>query len=389
MNINVSNLTPASAVELAWEKVRGLKDIVKKHQKEGDELRRLPPAVAEAFLAADLYRVMVPVDFGGLGIDPLTMFDLVEEMASYDGSTGWNFTIGGGGSVLCGSMSIEKLAYMFGDPHCNLAGSGSPPGRAVATEGGYLLTGCWGWGSAVHQARHAGGNAFIFDGDTQRMDNGAPVMRFFFIPQNEIEILDTWNTGGMRGTGSTHWQVKDHFVPEDMVVKVYAGVSEHPAPVYRLPGSYFGFNLCCVSLGAARGAIEGLKALGQKPGSLIKDNPFAQYALAKAEALHEANRLNVRESFRPIWEAVQAGEPVTLEQKARARRSYVLAVEASIEAVQLVVEAAGGAGVSEDYPFARALRDVHATHAHIVLSRKFMELAGQVSFGDTFNNPIF
>jgi alkylation response protein AidB-like acyl-CoA dehydrogenase len=287
-------------------------------------------------------------------------------------------------------MTIANLTRLFGEPHCNLAGSGSPPGRAIAVEGGYRLSGRWGWASAIHQARYVGGTAFIHDGDVMRKEaNGAPVIRFFFLPREEVEVLDTWFASGMRGTGSTDWTVQDHFVPEDMALKVYSGKSAHSDPIYRVPGTYFGFNLCPVSLGVARGAIEGLKALAKGGKSSIKDNAFAQYAVAKAEALHESSALNARESFRIIWDKVNAGSPIGLEEKARARRAFVHAVEASIDAVKLVCEAAGGAALMDAHPFARALRDVHATHAHIVLSRRFMELAGQVSFGTQFVNPIF
>jgi alkylation response protein AidB-like acyl-CoA dehydrogenase len=390
MSAELVTALPKSGAERAWEKVRSLRPVIEAHRAEGDELRRLPPAVAEAFLAADIYRVMVPTEFGGLGIDPLTLFDLIEEIASYDGSTGWNFAIGSGGSVFCSDMSIENLTKFFSEPHCNLAASGAPPGRAVAVEGGYRVTGRWTWGSAIHQARYVGGIAFIYDGEAPRKGpNGAPVVRFFMMPQKDVEILDTWFAGGMRATGSTDWTVTDLFVPEDLALKVYPGASVHPAPIYRVPGTYFGFNLCPVSLGVARSAIQGLKALGRREGSALKTYPFAQYAVAKAEALYDASVLSVRESFRVIWNKVVAGTPIVIEEKARCRRAVVHAVEASVEAVNLVCEAAGGASIMDAQPFARALRDVHATHAHLVLSRKFMELAGQVAFGIEFSNPIF
>jgi alkylation response protein AidB-like acyl-CoA dehydrogenase len=58
------------------------------HHKEGDQLRHLPPALAEAFLRHDVYRMLLPADLGGAGIDPLDYLALVEDVAAVDGSIG-------------------------------------------------------------------------------------------------------------------------------------------------------------------------------------------------------------------------------------------------------------------------------------------------------------
>ena len=59
----------------------------------------------------------------------------------------------------------------------------------------------------------------------------------------------------------------------------------------------------------------------------------------------------------------------------------VHAVESSLEAVQLCYSAAGGSALFENEPFERALRDVNAAAAHLVLQREMMEDAGRVALG--------
>jgi alkylation response protein AidB-like acyl-CoA dehydrogenase len=57
------------------------------YREDGDVLRRLPPAVADAFLQHDIYRMLLPHELGGAALDPLGYLQLVEDLASIDGST--------------------------------------------------------------------------------------------------------------------------------------------------------------------------------------------------------------------------------------------------------------------------------------------------------------
>ncbi|MET0546841.1 MAG: acyl-CoA dehydrogenase family protein [Caulobacterales bacterium] len=384
MDVKVS----ASGVEEALRRVRALRPLILAHQREADHLRRLPDEVARGMVSADLFRVLIPRDLGGWGLDPLTMYDLVEEMSFYDGAAGWNFAVCAGGIVICGALSPARAKEILSTPDCAFAASGAP-GRAVAVEGGYLLSGKWAWASGIHHAKIVAGGAVIYDGDVMRVTaNGAPQMRMCIVPKDKISILDAWDTGGMRGTGSTEWEAADLFIPETDACLMNGG-AQHPDPVFNLPGSFFGFEISAVALGVARSAFEGLRDLAAHNAMGLRDQGYAQYAMAKSQALHESGHLNAKEAFRSIWISTQAGAPISMEQRARARRAYVHAVEASIEAVRLCCEAAGGAAVFERYPFARALRDVHAVHAHIVLSRRFMEMAGQAAFGLPIAHPIF
>ena len=83
----------ASRLEEIRRGVRGLKPLIVEHRAEAERLKHLPGPVRKAFLDLDLYRILVPEDLGGSGLDPLAYFDLCEELASYDGSVGWNFAL--------------------------------------------------------------------------------------------------------------------------------------------------------------------------------------------------------------------------------------------------------------------------------------------------------
>src|SRR5215813_5517774 len=57
-------------MERVWERTRELRPVVEAHCGEGDVLRHLPEPIAEAFLKANVYRLLVPEELGGEGVDP-------------------------------------------------------------------------------------------------------------------------------------------------------------------------------------------------------------------------------------------------------------------------------------------------------------------------------
>lgn len=378
-----------------WAETHSLRPIIEASREDADRLRRLPDPVARAFVDRDIYRLMLPEDMGGRGLAPLCLFDLVEEVASYDGSVGWNYAIGSNSGSMAGLMDPDVARQLYGDPSIATAGSGPPQGRAIAVEGGYRVTGTFAWASGVYQAKWVMGGCFVFDGDEmRRRPDGSPVVRHVFVPASDITILDRWHTGGMRGTGSTEFTVTDIFVPEGCTFALFGAEPTHPSPIYRLPTSFFGFALTAVPLGIARSTIASLKDLAvQKaappPRQGLAQQPFAQYVVAKAEAMVDAARIGVRDAFVQLWREVCENHESTLPSRARLRRASVHAVETSVEAVQMCYRAAGGTALFTDQPFERALRDVNAAAGHIVFQRAMMEDAGRVALGLPALLPMF
>lgn len=378
-----------------WEETRSLRPIVGAARDEADTLRRLPDTVARAFVERDIYRILLPQDMGGRGLSPLCVFDLIEEVSTYDGSVGWNYAIGTNGGSLAGIMDQDFARELFADAEIATAGSGPPQGRAVATEGGYRVSGTFGWASGVHQARWVMGGCFVFDGAEMRKGpNGIPVVRHVMVPASDITILDSWKTGGMRGTGSTEFTLDNVFVPEQRAFVMFGSVPKHDSPLYRLPISYFGFGLTAVPLGIARATIAALRDLAAKktpppPRQGLAHQPFTQYVVAKGDAMVEGARLGVRDAFDRMWREVKETGEASIQARARMRRSSVHAVETSVEAVQLCYRAAGGTALFSDQPFERALRDVNAVAGHIVFQRAMMEDAGRVAMGLPPLLPMF
>jgi alkylation response protein AidB-like acyl-CoA dehydrogenase len=371
----------------AWEDVRSLRPIIEAARGEGDALRRLPDAIAQAFLERDIYRLMLPADLGGAGMDPVQHFDLTLEVSRYDACAGWNYGLGTISGVLAGGLPPEAARKVFSTPECAQAGSAPPQGRAVATEGGYRVTGRWGWASGIHQARRVIGGCIVYDGDTPRVGpNGAPVVLHVLVPIEEVEVLDTWRTGGMRGTGSTEFAMHDVFVPAERAMKMFGDEHTQPHPIFKLPTSFFGLGLAAVPLGVALSTIEALKALALSkklaaPRTILADQASVQYTLAKTRAMVEAAISGVRDAASRMWADICTDGAASLESRTRLRRSMIHAVDTGIEAVSMCYREAGGSAVFQSAPFERALRDVYTVGGHIVFQRAMMEDAGRAELG--------
>src|SRR6185312_1892071 len=196
--------------ERIWERVRALRPVIEAHRDEAQSLHHLPDPVARAFANANVYRLLLPGEYGGENVDLLTYSDLVEEVASYDGSAGWNYSIGSSTPLIFGDLPPSRLRMIFGAPDACVAASTTPLGRAIEVEGGYRLSGRFAWASGIHHARWVVAMAAIFDGEIMRKSPiGTPVVLGFVMPREDCTVLDTWHVLGMRGTGSTEFEVDD------------------------------------------------------------------------------------------------------------------------------------------------------------------------------------
>ena len=102
------------------------------------------------------------------------------------------------------------------------------------------------------------------------------IARFGFLPANECEILDTWNTNGLRGSGSHDWTVKNGFIPEERTFNLAAPTIYREGPLYALPNLLL-YKLAGIGLGIGRGAIEDFTALASNKPLTFK-SPSASKA---------------------------------------------------------------------------------------------------------------
>jgi indole-3-acetate monooxygenase len=370
---------------------RALGPALKDASDEIERGRRLPNAIVEQLKRAGMFRMAMPKAWGGPEIDFPTQVRVIETLCTFDASAGWCVMIGVDGGYMTAYIDQAVARAMYPDIDSPTAITFFPPGKAVKRAGGYVVNGRWPFGSGCQHADWLVGHFAIFDGDAPRMmPNGFPETRFGFFPAADCEILDTWNTVGLRGSGSHDWQVKDRFVPEERTFNFAVPKPYRKGPLDILPNLLL-YKLAGVPLGIARGAIDDFVAIAAgkaltfksptKNPPTLRDEPYAQNAIAQAEALVSSARAFVYETFEDMWQVLVSAEMPSLKCRARARLAMVHASTACTQAVELLYKANGGASVYSGNPLERRLRDIQTAGQHTVVSMKTWEAAGRVLLG--------
>ncbi|MCL7423441.1 MAG: acyl-CoA dehydrogenase family protein [Methylobacter sp.] len=378
-----------SSTDTLLRAVREIEPIIRQHAPEAERERKLAAPVARAMHQAGLYRLWRPKALGGFELDPISGLRIIEEVSRIDSAAGWNLQI---------AVAHDMFAPWFGDQaaqeifHADAVpvGAFNPVRKAVPVAGGYRISGRTSFVSGAHHATAFIGFAQIHDGDRLRVDaNGVPEMRLIAVPASEAEIVDNWNTMGMRGSGSHDVEMRDAFIPEHWAAPwgpLEKPGSAHEGPLYRLTVWPAIAALVAPALGIARAAIDEAVALiiNKTPAfgtKTLKDYGVVQTRLAQAEAKLGASRAFLFEAFEEAWQEAVAGRAVTVKLKGKLQLAMTHATLECAQAVSLVHEIAGASGIREEYAFERHFRDVHVITQHGFTNASKLESVGQILLG--------
>jgi indole-3-acetate monooxygenase len=105
-----------------------------------------------------------------------------------------------------------------------------------------------------------------------------------------------------------------------------------------------------------------------RPGRALAERLTIQAEVGRAEALYQSGRAFLYDSVAESWAAVQAGREIEVMQLALLRLARTHAVQAAVQAVDLMYTAAGGSSVYTSNLLERAFRDVHTITQHISMN---------------------
>jgi len=374
----------------AWiERVRALAPSVARWRDTAERERRLPPPLVEALRDAGMFALSSPALADGPALDHETAVRVIEELSRLDGSVGWNAMVATWAAITSSYLPEAGLREVYrGGPGTVIAGGGAPSGTAIPVPGGFRLTGRWGVASGCHQAAWMmGGASVTLHGKPRLGPDGSPELRIFVVPATACEILDTWHTMGLRGTGSHDWQLRDVFVPDSLSYPMTFGEAREPGV---LSFATFPWYVCGraagVALGIARDAIETFTAVARTKIPMGSQTPLAtrstvQDRLGRAEALVRSGRALLYETVRALPPSPRCSVAISEDLKAAMRLACTHAVQSAIEAVDLMFHAAGMAGVYTASRLERCFRDVHVVSQHIIVAASNLEAAGKHLLG--------
>ena len=261
------------------------------------------------------------------------------------------------------------------------------PASAVEVDGGYRVSGRWSFVSNCHHCTWLALSCVVVAGDAAAAAADGPPIVMAFVPASQWQIIDTWDTVGLRATGSHDIEVSDVFVPAHRAISIQLSEPVRDGALFRFPVvGLFSVGMAACALGLARAAIdEVLDLAGTKTpfgmSSTLATRATTQIAVCEAIATaRSARALLVQETDR-MWQAVQAGEPPTAEQRALLRIATTHATGAAAAAVDRAYTAAGSSAIFGSSPLQRCLRDIHTLTQHFFVAPPTYEMTGKVLLG--------
>lgn len=337
--------------------------------------RRLPAELVDVLRDSGLLRAGAPVEVDALELPAGTALRCAEEVARGDASAGWCVSIAITSSLLVAYLPPMTRDELFGEGRGVAAGVWAPQGEARRETGGAVVSGRWAFCSGITHAD------VLFAGCALE-DRPAVVA----LPTEELRILDTWHTLGLRGTGSHDTVADEVFVPDERVLSIFDG-PVIDRPLYRFPP--FGFFAACITaaaMGNARAAIDDFVELaGTKKGvaasRTLAQRSTIQAAVAAAEASLEAARAGYYQAVDTAWQASLNEPSVPLDARNRLRLAATHGVRVSADVVRTMYDLAGGSAIYDGAPLQRRFRDAFTATAHFQVNEASRELPGRILLG--------
>jgi indole-3-acetate monooxygenase len=337
--------------------------------------------IIEKLKQIGVYRALVPKRFGGNEWSPKQFCELIEQLSKADGSVGWVASFGMSPAYL-GSLPEATLEQLYKDsPDIVFAGGIFPPQPAEITDAGVVVSGRWKFSSGCMGADIVG------VGISPQKDNEAQGLpRMAVMPANKAQIDITWDTVGLKGTGSHDLVVKDVLVAKEWTF-VRGEPSKLPEPFFKYPSLSLATQvLTVVGIGVAAAAIEEFQKLAPGKSSItggaeIASRPVTQYEFAQAEAEFKAARVWFYDTMQIVWNEVVAGRTPSAEQISDMRLSCTHVARVCARVTRKIQMLAGMTAIYTHNPFSRFVNDTNVVTQHAFMGDATLQNAGLVSFG--------
>jgi len=350
---------------------------------EIEAARRLPEDLASAMAQAGLMRMYVPRAYGGLALAPTQANQVLTALAEGDASVAWCAMIAATTAITASFLPPAHAEEIFAKPNVITGGVFAPLGKAEADGADVIVTGRWAWASGSANCDWLMGGCIMMEGGAPRLKaNGQPETRMVIVPRAQVELIDTWQVTGLRGTGSGDMAMHAVRAPADRSVSLSDDVSrfadEGPAfamPVFALLAS----GIAAVARGNARGALGAFAALAATKKPQGASRPLAERGVVQAEWAKAYAAFCAAEAY---FEGAQAalertGQGASLQQRAHLRLACAHLTRASADLCRALYDLGGGESVYERSPLQRRFRDAHVATQHIMVAPAMFETTGR------------
>jgi alkylation response protein AidB-like acyl-CoA dehydrogenase len=389
---------PAAQASSLAERIAELAPDIRAGGDEAQQLRRLPPQLAEKLIDAGFFRFTLPTELGGEDATTLETIEVLEDISAIDASVGWNVMLGSEiNAMAAGGMdkTLAREVYLE-NPRvvmCGGGGPGSNPAYAIEQDNGsYKVWGETTFISGCHNSTWCFMGSVILDDGKPRVNSaGEPVVKMWFLHRSQWEIIDTWDVAGLRGSGSHSVKAEGAVVePKWHPVDLMSTPALYDNPVFRIPVPLrLSYNKVAIGLGIAKGALQTYVDIANNKvpmmsASKLMERPIAQYRMGELTAKYRAARSYVFDAMGAVEEELKTGvEAPSSATTINARLACTYAAQACREVVDEVHSACGTSASYMSNPLERKLRDAHGAASHRWVAAPLYETLGGILFGKT------
>ena len=371
-------------------RAREIAPILQEHANWNEQHQRLHDETIQALEQAGVFKLRAPKRYGGYEADSRTLVEVLAELGQGDGSTAWVAWVLTSNTWLVGLFPDAVQDEVFSTPDVRVSGTLSPTGKAERRDGGFVLSGQWHFHSG---SLHSQWSVMAAMSTTEE---GMPTPVAVLIPTAELEVLDDWDTAGLRGTGSVSSRAREVFVPAERVFSVLsllAGQSASrlnaEAPIYRSPMvPTIAAAASGTPLGLAKAAMTAF--FQRLPGRGIAYTTYDKQAEAPITHLQVAEAaMKIDEAEFHAYRAASlvdtkatSGDAWTLEERARVRMDAAMVARLAKEAIDILNTASGGSSIYSSVPIQRIGRDIQAANLQGMMHPNTnLELYGRIRCG--------
>jgi alkylation response protein AidB-like acyl-CoA dehydrogenase len=347
----------------------------------------------DRMVAEGLFHILVPRELGGAGGSVVDWFDAALAVAEADPAAAWIMAQGAVQNAWIAVSSPPEFATEYFLLRQSIATSSA--GNATADRIGdrfVVRNARWAYVSGSQGAAYLGGMVRTVTPD------GAPESRMILVPAGDATITPSWDTLGLRGTGSHNIELGDEvIVPASRTFTWPTLTITRPGPLANVAVHtlwLISLSAAAVNLGAARRAISESTASAEHKMHrfdtvpVIQQSPFLR-GLAELHGQVELATAGLRALLAELWDRALDGNQPTAEQRARLRLAAAAAINTGADVVRAAQLLTGADALHRAHPLERLGRDTQMLLNHVVTNPSTREQLATVLTGTYQGSPGF
>jgi vacuolar-type H+-ATPase subunit F/Vma7 len=210
--------------------------VIRDAQSKSIQAKQLVAEQLDLIYKNNWFNIWVPKEYKGLDLSLIDGFKLIKNLAYWDGGFAWTVTLCSGANMFAGFIDPTLAKDVFANPKVCFGGSGRANGKAIFDGEKYHLTGVWQYATGAPNLTHFTLNAFIYDGEVQRVNaQGEPVIYSFFVPKEHVLIHYDWDTFGLECTASHNFSLDNVAVDKAFAFELKPSERKVESTLYKIP----------------------------------------------------------------------------------------------------------------------------------------------------------